>query len=66
MTRTEDERVYGVGNIILVPHMLLSSSRHFRKPELAGSRALRTYAVLSKGREEGVATYLVQIVNQPH
>ena len=39
-----------VGRIALVPHMLLSSRRHFRKPELVGSRLSRACAVLSGGR----------------
>ena len=46
---TGGEKVYGVGSIILLPHILLSSRRHFRKQGLAGSRILRVYAVSSRG-----------------
>jgi len=65
--RSEGESVYEVGSIVLVPHMLLSSRRHFRKPELAGSRLSRAYAGSSRerGRDIG-ATHLVEIVNKRH
>ena len=65
MLRTEDERVYAVGSIVLVPHILLSSRRHFLKAGLAGSRISRTYTGLSKVEEGDAATYLVQVVDQP-
>ena len=37
-----------VVSIALLPHMLLSSRRHFLKAELEGSRISRAYASLSK------------------
>ena len=35
--RADGERVYEVGSTILVPHIFLSSGRHFREPELGES-----------------------------
>jgi len=59
--------VYEVGSIDMVPHMFLSSRRHFRKPELLESRLSRAYARSSRewGRDIG-ATHLVEIVNKRH
>lgn len=56
-----------VGSISLLPHMLLSSRKHFRKAELEGSRRSRAYADF-KWSEGGcdAATYVVQIINHPH
>ena len=56
--------MYEVGSIVLVPHIFLSSRKHFRKAGLAGSRASRAYDSLSGERNGDAVTYLVQIVNQ--
>ena len=47
--------MYDVGSIPLVPHMLLSSCRHFRKLGPEESRLSRVYAGLSG--ERGRATW---------
>jgi len=58
--------VYDVGSIILLPHMLLSSLRHFREARLEGSRQSKAYADLRQTVWNGdTATYLIQILNQP-
>jgi len=49
-----DESVYDVGSIVLVPHMLLSSRRHFRKAGLEGLRRSSAYASL-RGEWESLA-----------
>ena len=49
--RSEDERVYEVGSIILVPHAVLSSRRHFRKAGLKWSSTPRAYGSLSEERK---------------
>jgi hypothetical protein len=41
------ERMHDVGSIPLVPHMLLSSRRHFREGATEGSKPSRAYAGLS-------------------
>ena len=64
--RTEGERVYEDGSIVLAPHTCLSSRKHFRKAGLAGSRLLRVYACLGAAGEGNTTTYLIQVVDQPH
>jgi hypothetical protein len=39
--------MYDVGSILLVPHMLLSSRRHFREGATEGSKPSRAYIGLS-------------------
>lgn len=46
--RSEGERVYEVGCIVLVPHVFLSSCRRFRRTGLVRSRIPRVYAGLSE------------------
>ena len=48
-----DERVKDVGSIILAPHMLLSSRKHFREAVLKGGRPSTAYASLRVGNVEG-------------
>ena len=50
-SRTEGERMYEVGSIILVPHMPRSSHGHFRKQGLVWSRLPRAYDDSSGGGE---------------
>jgi hypothetical protein len=67
MFRTSDESVYDVGSIPSVPHMLLSSRRHFRDAPLEGSRPSRAYASISEEQGRAITTtYLVQIINEPY
>ena len=53
-----------VGSIVLVPHIFLSSHKHFRKAGLEGSRVSRTYEGLSKGGGCDAVTHLIQVINQ--
>ena len=57
--KAADGMAHGVGNINLMPHMLLSSCRHARKPELDGSRLSSAYAGLSRRRDGYEVAYLV-------
>ena len=50
IVRSGEERVYEVGSIDLVPHILLSSRRHFRKVGLVGSRVSSAYDNVSGER----------------
>ena len=58
--------MYEDGSIVLALHTRMSSRRHFRKAGLGGSRLLRAYACSGAAREGNTATYLVQVVDQPH
>ena len=66
MFRWEDESVYDAGSNSRVPHMLLSSRRHFRKPGLEGSRSSSAYDGLSGVGKGDMMAYLVQMFNKPH
>ena len=67
MFRWEDESVYDAGSNSRVPHMLLSSRRHFRKAVPEGSRLSRACARLSRqwGSLGDVLTHLIEIINEP-
>ena len=59
--------MYDVGNIVLAPHMFLSSRRHLRKPEPAGLRTSSAYRGGEREVEErDLATHPVQKVNEPY
>ena len=58
--------MYDAGSIPMLPHTLLSSRRHFRKPALEASRQSRACAGLSRVGKSDAATYLVQIIDEPH
>jgi hypothetical protein len=47
MFRNSDGRMYDVGSIALVPHIFLSSRRHFLEAALEGSRSPEAYAGIS-------------------
>lgn len=65
MLRREDESVYDIGSIPAVPHMLLSSRRHFREVALEGSRPSRTYSSWNGEFGRMMWAYLVQVINKP-
>lgn len=45
--------LYDAGSIVLFPHMLLSSRKHFREAVLKGGRPSTAYASLRVGNVEG-------------
>ena len=66
VSRGGNGREYEVGSLALVPHIVLSSRRHFREAGLEGSRLESLHQLERRVRKGDVAVHLVQVVNEPH